>query len=417
MDYFSSPTELAEMLREKYPFIPFGNGRSYGDSALADQIAGTRQYAYFLDFDHATGTLHCQSGLLLSDILEVFIPQGWFLNTTPGTRYITVGGAIAADVHGKNHHSYGTFCKSVTQFNLMLPDQSIVSCSRTVNSALFHATCGGMGLTGVILDVKLQLKKINSTQIDQVTYKTRHLQDTISAFIEHKNQPYSVAWIDCTASRKNLGRSIITFGDHAASGKLTFSNKSKLSLPIDLPSLALNKYTLRAFNKAYYWLPQKGQSTQKTTINSFFYPLDSIDNWNRLYGKNGFLQYQFVLPLETSEAGLTDILGKIAESGKGSFLAVLKLLGPVNDNWLSFPQKGFTLALDFKVDSTIFTFLNKLDATVLNHGGRFYLAKDARLDASAFASGYPRLSDFRQLRQTYGMDKVFQSKQSFRLGL
>ena len=408
---------LSSKLSEKKEFIPYGNGRRYGDSALNNNIIHTKPYNYFLDFDEENGILHCQSGVLLSEILEVFVPKGWFLKVTPGTKLITVGGAIASDVHGKNHHVEGCFSNCTEEFTIMLPNGKIQTCSKTLNKELFKATCGGMGLTGVILDAKISLKKINSKYINQTTIKTKNLKETFEAFEQYSNQPYSVAWIDCLAKGKDIGKCLLMVGDFADNGDLSFKEKKKLTIPFNFPSFALNKLSVKAFNWLYYKKAPNGVSQQKVDIDTFFYPLDAINNWNRIYGKNGFTQYQFILPKDVSYDGLQEILSAISNSGKGSFLAVLKLYGKKNENYLSFPIEGYSLALDFKIEKGLFELLNKLDEIVLKYNGRIYLTKDVRVSKETFEKGYPQIDKFRVIRAKNGMDKKFQSLQSKRVGI
>ncbi|MEI6047769.1 MAG: FAD-binding oxidoreductase [Bacteroidota bacterium] len=414
---FKTPKELSHILEKNEKLIPYGNGRSYGDSALSDNLICVKQYNYFLGFDENNGILNCQAGVLFSEILDVFVPKGWFLLITPGTKYITVGGAIACDVHGKNHHVAGSFSDSVIEFTLMLPDGSTKSCSHEENSDLFKATCGGMGLTGIILDARIKLIPIKSSMINQVSIKTKNLKETFDAFNQFKDYPYSVAWIDCLAKSKNLGRCILTVGEFADDGNLAYSGSSKISVPFSFPSFVLNNLTVKIFNTLYYGKAKTGISKQKVSLDGFFYPLDAIDHWNRIYGNNGFTQYQFVLPLEKSFEGLSKILSQIANSGKGSFLAVLKLFGQGNSNWLSFPTEGYTLALDFKIESGLFELLNDLDKIVLEYGGRFYLTKDVRLSGKTFEAGYKDIDKFRKLRDKFNMSEKFNSLQSERIGI
>ncbi len=397
--------------------IPFGNGRSYGDSALSTHAVYMKSDHFFITFDQETGVLHCQSGVLLADILEYFVPRGWFLKITPGTKLITVGGAIASDVHGKNHHIEGCFSECVEAFNLMMADGNIQTCSKTENRELFLATCGGMGLTGVILDTKIQLKKINSQFIDQTTIKTNNLKETFEMFEKYKDHTYSVAWIDCLAKGKELGKCLLMVGDFRDDGKLDYKPKQKLTIPFNLPSFTLNKWTVKAFNWLYYKKVKEKISQQKVSIDSFFYPLDSIGRWNRIYGKGGFTQYQFILPLENSFQGLEEILTTISKSGKGSFLAVLKLYGKENENYLSFPKEGYSLALDFKIENGLFKLLDLLDEIVAKYGGKIYLAKDVRVKKEIFEQGYPKIEQFRAIRKKYQLDKKFNSLQSRRVGI
>ena len=404
---------LKEYIDTKSEFIPYGNGRSYGDSAIAPNILHTKSYDKFLSFNEKTGLLHVQSGVLLSDILESFVPRGWFLRVTPGTKLITVGGAIASDVHGKNHHIEGCFSECVREFELMLPNGEI----KTVRpkTKLFYATCGGMGLSGVILSAKISLKKINSQYIKQKTIKTKNLKETFEAFESHKDYPYSVAWIDCLASGSNIGKSLLMVGEFADDGDLDYRTKKRLNIPFNFPSFALNTLSVKAFNYLYYKKAPDGVSEQRVGIDSFFYPLDSIKNWNRIYGKNGFTQYQFILPKEKSYKGLEEILTKIANSGKGSFLAVLKLYGKANNNYLSFPMEGYSLALDFKIEKGIFELLDTLDDIVLKYGGRIYLTKDVRVSKEVFEAGYENIDTFREFRAKNNMDKKLNSLQSKRV--
>jgi len=408
---------LKQIIGDHDELIPYGCGRSYGDSALSSNIIQVKPHNFFLGFNDENGLLHIQAGVLLSEILNVFVPKGWFLKITPGTRLITVGGAIASDVHGKNHHIEGCFSECVEMFTLMLPDGEVVECSKTENKELFRSTCGGMGLTGVILSARIFLKKINSKHINRTTIKTANLRETFEAFEEHKNSKYSVAWIDCLAKEDGLGKSLLMVGDFCDDGLLDYSTSRNLNIPFNLPTFALNRLSVKAFNFLYYRRVRDKISTQKVNIDQFFYPLDAIGNWNRIYGKNGFTQYQFILPKKRSYEGLEEILRSISKSGKGSFLAVLKLYGQANDNYLSFPMEGYSLALDFKIEKGLFELLDRLDQIVLKYGGRIYLAKDARVSKKVFEQGYPQIDKFREVRKKYKMTEKFNSIQSRRVGI
>ena len=412
---FNTKDNLKNILKENSTLIPFGNGRSYGDSALAENIIYSKPYSYFLDFDEERGLLHCQSGVMLSEIIEAFVPRGWFLKVTPGTKLITIGGAIASDVHGKNHHVEGCFSSCVEEFTLILPNGEIKNVKK--DDELFLATCGGMGLTGVILDAKISLKKINSKYINQTTIKTKNLKETFEAFEKYSHMPYSVAWIDCLASGEDIGKCLLMVGDFADDGKLDFKEKKKINIPFNFPSFALNSLSVKAFNWLYYKKAPDGVSQQKVDIDTFFYPLDAINNWNRIYGKGGFTQYQFILPKEKSFDGLQEILKSISNSGKGSFLAVLKLYGKANENYLSFPMEGYSLALDFKIEPGIFELLDRLDEIVLEYSGRIYLTKDVRVSKETFEKGYPDIEKFRAFRKENGMIEKFESLQSKRVGI
>ena len=414
---FDKEKTLKKLINEHDDLIPCGNGRSYGDSALSTNIINVKPKNYFLDFDEESGLLHIQAGVLLSEILEIYVPRGWFLKVTPGTKLITVGGAIASDVHGKNHHVEGCFSECIQEFKMMLADGEVITCSKEATPELFKATCGGMGLTGVILSAKIHLKRINSQYIDQTTIKTKNLKETFEAFEKYSDMPYSVAWIDCLANGDEIGKCLLKVGDFRNDGKLDCKKKKQLSIPFNFPHVALNNWSVRAFNWLYYGKAKNGVSKQKVDIDTFFYPLDAIGHWNRIYGKNGFTQYQFILPKEVSYIGLEEILTVISNSGKGSFLAVLKLYGKANDNWLSFPMEGYSLALDFKIEKGLFDLLDKLDEIVVKYKGRIYLTKDVRVSKEIFEKGYPQIETFRQYRKENKMDSKFQSIQSKRIGI
>ncbi len=416
LKYFAKESECIGVTSDN-EYIPCGNFRSYGDCALSETMMSTLRYDKMLHFDEERAILHVQSGVILKDIVDCFVPRGYFLNVVPGTQLITVGGAIAADVHGKNHHVAGCFSEHVIELKLLLPNGKTVECSQKHNRELFLLTCGGMGLSGVILDAKIELKKINSKNIAQTTIKTSSLRETFDTFEKHKDKPYSVAWIDCLSSGDSLGRSLVMYGDFRDDGDLDYNPSKIKSIPFDFPGFALNKYSVKAFNELYYNGIKDKESEEIVSLEKFFFPLDSMYKWNRIYGKEGFLQYQIIFPLENSFVALQEILQKISNAGKGSFLAVLKLYGAENENYLSFPIEGYSLALDFKMEEGIFEFLNTLDDTVLKFKGRTYLAKDARVTKEVFEQGYSRLDIFKKERKKIENYNNLVSLQSKRLGL
>ncbi len=414
---FSTKESLKNIIDKKDNLIAYGNGRSYGDSAIGENIIDVRPKDYFIGFDKELGILDIEAGVLLSEILELFVPRGWFLKVTPGTKLITIGGAIASDIHGKNHHVEGCFSECVVEFNIMLANGEVVNCSKTKEPELFKATCGGMGLTGVILDAKIELKKINSQYIDQTTIKTKNLRETFEAFEEYSYLPYSVAWIDCLAKGDKIGKCLLMAGDFRDDGDLKYKKGIQLSIPFTFPSFALNNWTVRAFNWLYYGKSSAGVSKQRVGIDTFFYPLDAIGHWNRIYGKGGFTQYQLIFPKESSYEGLEEVLTAISNSGKGSFLAVLKLYGKANENYISFPIEGYSLALDFKLEKGLFELLDELDKIVVKYKGRIYLTKDVRVSKEIFEQGYPLIEEFRKFRRDNNMEQKFQSLQSKRVGI
>jgi FAD/FMN-containing dehydrogenase len=423
---FSSEKELKAILESTDEFITRGMGRCYGDSALNKTIVSTLKFNRIIDFNETNGTVSCEAGVTLDELLSIFIPRGWFLPITPGTKLITIGGAIASDVHGKNHHVGGSISNHIETIELMLSDKTIVSCSKENNSNLFWATCGGMGLTGVILSAKFKLKKIETSYITQESIKAKNLEDIMKHFEESKDYTYSVAWIDCLSKGNKLGRSILMRGEHATledlkntknkKNPLIVDHKTKLNIPLFFPNFSLNTLSVKAFNFLYYNKQLKGRQKCIIGYDKFFYPLDGIGNWNRIYGRRGFTQYQFVLPKEKSYEGLKKILTEISNSGSCSFLAVLKLFGK-QDDLISFPKEGYTLALDFPISPGVFELLNKLDQIVLENDGRLYLTKDVRMTEETFNKSYNRAEIFKRIKHQFDNKNKFQSLQSKRIGI
>ncbi len=414
----ASADAVSAAIRANASLIPRGNGRSYGDAAL--NLRATLSMLpcrRVLDFDAEAGRVTCEAGLLLSDLLDLIVPAGWFVPVTPGTKFVTIGGMVATDVHGKNHHRAGCFGNHVEALTIALADGSIVQCSATENADLLHATCGGMGLTGVILTVTFRLIPIRTVFIRQETRRAANLAEAMALFEAASGWTYSVAWIDCLAHGASLGRSLVYLGEHAEPGEapagLALPRHGTRRVPMDFPGFALNRWSVGAFNALYYRRGRPGQSI--VDYDRYFYPLDALLEWNRIYGRSGFVQYQCVIPKTASAAGMTALLDRIALAGTGSFLAVLKLFGP-QDGLLSFPMEGYTLALDFRATTATFGLLLELDAIVADHGGRLYLAKDARTGAGMLRRFYPQLGEFQALRRRFDPDGRFSSLQSERLG-
>lgn len=396
------------------PVIPRGLGRSYGDSSLARRVIDTTALDRFLSFED--GWLRCEAGVSLGEVLRVFVPRGWFLPVTPGTRHVTVGGAIASDVHGKNHHLDGSFSDHVEEFDLMVASGDVLTVSRTRHADLFHATCGGMGLTGIITTATFRLKPISSGLIDETVVKAPSLDAVLAGLRGADTSTYSVAWVDCVARGPRFGRSLLMTGEHATTGGLHHHPRRALPAPPDLvPSFALNKTSVGIFNELYYRRFRSDRIARQVPYPAFFHPLDTIPKWNRLYGRKGFLQYQFLLPAESGTEPLTTALKLIADSGSASPLAVLKIFGPGNNNMLSFPNAGFTLATDLHASTTGFEVADRLDQLVTHHGGRLYLTKDSRMSPATFRATYPRVGEFEAARARYGATGVFESDQSRRL--
>ena len=419
-----SQADVLATVAAETSLIARGNGRAYGDAAL--NPAATLDLCRddrFITFDEASGVLTAAAGALLADILDCLVPRGWFPPVTPGTKFVTLGGMLAADVHGKNHHKAGTIGDHVESLDLALADGRVVRCSREDNAPLFAATLGGMGLTGVILGAQLKLQRIESAYVRQETLRARDLDAIMDLFEASRDWTYTVAWIDCLARGRDLGRALLYRGEHARNDELparrraapfTLPVRRTRRMPVDFPAVMLNRWTVAAFNRFFYRASRPG--TAIVDYDRFFYPLDTIHEWNRMYGSGGFVQYQCVLPKAASRAGLSALLDRIAAAGAGSFLSVLKLLGP-GRGMLSFPMEGYTLALDFRADPANLALLTELDAIVAAHGGRVYLAKDARIAANDFRQSYAGLNDFAAVRNAVDPERKFASLQSRRLGL
>ncbi|HNZ47748.1 MAG TPA: FAD-binding oxidoreductase [Candidatus Hydrogenedentes bacterium] len=422
-------SELKNFLEESgdMSFIARGLGRSYGDTAVnsAGLALDMSRMNRMLYFDEEHGILECEGGVTLAEILDAFVSRGWFLPVTPGTKFVTVGGAIANDVHGKNHHVDGTFCQFVDSFDLWVPSKGVLTCSASENSDLFWATAGGVGLTGVILKVRLQLRAVETAYVKVDYRRCAHLDDVLEKMAAtDQDYLYSVAWIDCLARRQQLGRSVLMQGAHARLRDLPvrlernpfrLPKKAPLAVPVDFPGFVLNNWSIKAFNTLFYLL---NRDKEQAIINydKYFYPLDGIHDWNRMYGRRGFIQYQAAFPYE-GRTGLVKMLELLSEKKRASFLAVLKCFGASNPGLLSYPMPGYTLALDIPCKKGIEDFTKELDRILLDHGGRLYLAKDAVTDAATFASMYPALERFRSLRRELDPQQLLSSDQAKRLHL
>ncbi|MEO8198933.1 MAG: FAD-binding oxidoreductase [Gemmatimonadota bacterium] len=410
--------------------IARGLGRSYGDAAINE--AGVtlllERFNRFLSFDSATGMVRCEAGVTIADLLTHFLPRGFFPPVTPGTRFVTLGGALAADVHGKNHHKDGSFSRHVEEFNLLTAEGGILRCSRQENADVFWATMGGMGLTGIVTEISFRMKRVESAYVS-VDYDQAPNLDAALALFENSDQGYthSVAWIDCLARGRNLGRSVLMRGNWATPSKLHRRQAENphalppargLGVPFDAPRFLLNPASVRLFNSAFYHR-HRTRHDVVVPYEPFFYPLDKIRHWNRLYGNRGFLQYQCVLPLGSSRDGMIRMLELLSSEGHASFLAVLKRFGETEgEQLLSFPRPGYTLAVDLpRNGERQDRLLKELDQVVLKAGGRVYLAKDARLSSESFQAMYPELPRWLAIKRRVDPNRRFTSSLSRRLGL
>ncbi|MFO1423563.1 MAG: FAD-binding oxidoreductase [Candidatus Competibacteraceae bacterium] len=379
--------------------LPFGNGRSYGDVCLNNDgaLLLTRGLDRFIAFDSATGILRAEAGVLLSEILALIVPQGWFLPVTPGTQFVTLGGAIANDVHGKNHHLAGSFGGHVRAFELLRSDGRRLVCTPKRNADWFRATVGGLGLTGLIVWVEIQLQRIANPWIVVENRRFASLDEFLALNAEYEARyPYTVSWIDCAATGRALGRGIYMAGMHAPPGLMKSPPPERRALTVLFapPVSLVNNLSVRGFNRLYYHLPRPARGL--TPYPPFFYPLDNLLEWNRLYGRRGFFQYQCVMPPAVAREALRDILARIAASGQGSMLAVLKRFGDQGSGGLlSFPRPGFTLALDFpNLGRRTLDLLESLDEMTRQAGGAVYPAKDARMSGDSFRRYFPQWVEF-----------------------
>ncbi len=397
--------EIPDLSSLEEPVLPYAYGRSYGDSCLNEGgiALDVSHLTRFISFDEETGLLRCEAGVSLAQILELMVPRGWFLPVTPGTKFVSVGGAIANDVHGKNHHVAGTFGCHVTRFELLRSSGERLICSPTENVELFRATIGGLGLTGMILWAEFRLKPITNPFIAMERIRYSSLKEFMEiSDASDQDYEYTVAWVDCLASGQQIGRGLFMRGNHETSAAYIGKKAPKkltLAVPLDFPSFVLNTLTVKAFNTAYYHA-QLARSIRKVVpYDPFFYPLDSIHEWNRMYGKRGFMQYQCVVPFENGYEVMLDILRRISHSGEGSFLAVLKKFGDVpSPGLLSFPKPGLTLALDFSNNGQkSLQLFEELDKVVRESGGSVYPAKDARMTAESFQAYFPQWHEFEPL--------------------
>ena len=407
--------------------IPRGLGRSYNNAAQCAQglVLSTSRLNRILSLDKETGVAVCEAGVSLEQLMVAGLPHGWFVPVSPGTRQVTIGGAIAADVHGKNHHIAGSFAAHVRSLDLVLPGGDL----RTVTprDELFWVTAGGMGLTGFIVRATVQLKQVRTSRVKVDTVRTADIDETMAVLVEHdRKYGYTVAWSDSLARGRGLGRSIITSGDFAEPGDLTgkesddpfaFDPRARLGAPPAFPPGLINRYTVRFANEVWYRRAPRLRGGELQTIGQFFHPLDGIRNWNRVYGPGGFRQYQYVVPFDAQDA-VRQSFELVSSHPAPSFVTVLKRFGAADPGLLSFPAPGWTLALDFPARTPgLGPVLDELDRLVLRHGGRVYLAKDSRVPAAVLAEMYPRLPEFRKLRAELDPAGVLASDLSRRLGL
>jgi FAD/FMN-containing dehydrogenase len=381
--------------------LAYGMGRSYGDSCLNEGgiLLDTTGLDRFIQFDPFEGIIECEAGVSLARILEIVVPHGWFLPVVPGTRFVTVGGAIANDIHGKNHHRAGTFGMHVSSLELLRSDGSRSICSRDKNLPLFQATIGGLGLTGLITRAELRLHKIANPFIAMERVKFSNLEEFLQLSEESDSDfEYTVAWVDCSASGSTIGRGLFTRGNHAAPifGPIKWKkSKPRLSVPFNMPGFMVNRLTIKSFNTLYYHRQVRKVKRATVSYEPFFFPLDSVSHWNRIYGKHGFFQYQCVLPARDVDP-VRELISRVSRSGIGSFLAVLKVYGDgESPGLLSFPRSGMTLAVDLRNrGNDSLKLLEELDEITFQARGALYPAKDARMSGQCFRKSFPKHKEF-----------------------
>lgn len=414
--------------QQERKLLAHGMGRSYGDAALnSDQdLLDCTSYRYIQRFNPHDGTLICEAGVTVKAIAAFIVKYGWFLPVTPGTREVTVGGCIACDVHGKNHQVAGSFSNHLDWIELMTADGCITRCSRDENSDLFHATAGGLGLTGIILRAQIRLKSIPSAYLESNTTITHHLQQTMEAIAQNDSKyPYSVAWIDGTADKEMIGRGVVFSGRFAETDQLpkskrknpfSFERKREVDISFSTPVSLVNRLTQNVFNRLYSLKEAVNARKKLEHYKDYFYPLDSIGHWNRLYGRKGLVQYQCVIPDESAEDVINSIFSACRDYSRPPSLAVLKRFGEGNP-YLSFPRPGWTLALDFPASRSIRRVTRSIDQLLVDVGGRVYLGKDALLDAATFRLMYPEFEDWLKVKNTVDPAWLFQSDLARRLKL
>jgi len=410
-----SVNQIQSFIKKNNEIISSGLLRSYGDCALNNNLLSSKSLNRILEFNPNQKKITCESGVSFKDLINFLADYNLTIPVTPGTKFITIGGAIASDIHGKNHHLQGTFGSWVESLRIVDANGEIINCSNSENPDLFKATVSGMGLTGFILDATIKLIDLNSALIEQKTIKAKDLTHLFELFEEFQSKQFSVSWIDTNSNKRKIGRGVLFLGKSIKSNTKLELNEPKINLPFYLPNKTLNKFTVGLLNNTYYFMNKSGVKT--VHFDKFFYPLDIIQNWNRGYGKNGFFQYQFVVPKEFSFVAINRVLNKMQEYGISSFLTVLKLMGPNNDFLLSFPMEGYTLAMDITLSRKSLELAKELDKIILNSNGRIYLTKDARMSKDIFWKTYQNIHKFLEIKFKYDPNNKFQSLQSKRLGI
>jgi decaprenylphospho-beta-D-ribofuranose 2-oxidase len=397
-------------------FICRGLGRSYGDSSINDKIFDLSNLQKKFQLFEKKKEIKCTSNFSIKELLSILLKKNFFLKVTPGSQYVTIGGAIASDVHGKNHHIDGSFCDYVNEIEVLLANGKIIKCSKTINKKLFISTCGGMGLTGIILSAKIQLLKIPSNFIKETIVKSNSLKETMNYFKNFNHKKYIVSWIDSSAKKHKLGRGLIYIGEHIKQPNKNFSKYRSFNLPFEFPNFFLNNFFLKILNKIFFLKNLKFKK-RIVEIKKYFYPLDNINNWNKIYGKSGFVQIQILISDNNLIKNLLKILLFFQKKNQVSFVTTLKKLGKKNENLLSFPDEGYTITFDIKNNKNLKTFYSGLEKILIKMNAKIYLTKDTLMSKNYFEKTYSNKNKFIKYKKIYDPKCKFSSYQSSRLGI
>ena len=397
-------------------FICRGLGRSYGDSSINSKIINLTNIKKKFQISKKKKEITCTSNFSIKELLPILLKENFFLKVTSGTQYVTVGGAIASDIHGKNHHKDGSFCDHINEIEVLLANGKIIKCSKNKNRKLFISTCGGMGLTGIILSAKIRLLEIPSSFIKETTIKSNSLKKTLSYFKKYNHKKYIVSWIDTNAKNNNLGRGIIYIGEHTKKTNNNSSKYSSFKIPFNFPNFLLNNFFLKLLSKIFFLKSLKFKE-QIVEVKKYFYPLDNIEDWNKVYGKNGFVQIQILVSNKNLVKNLKKIILFFQERNQISFVSTLKKMGKKNKNLLSFPGEGFTITFDIKNNTNLRTFYDELEVVLIKMNAKIYLTKDSLMTKKYFKKTYLNRKKFLQYKKLYDPNFKFISYQSKRLGI
>ncbi len=405
--------DIKTLLSKNTKLISSGGFRSYGDSAINEVIINSKYFNKIISFDQQNGILYAEAGITINEMIKFLIPKGWFLKVTPGTKFATLGGCIASDVHGKEHHKEGCFSENLTKIKLLVNKEEVIEFDKNSHPDLFQATCGGMGLTGFIVSAEIKCKKILSSNIIYKKKINFNIDEVFECFEKYMESNYSVAWLDTKKSKNNY-KSIFIHGDFSNESKLKVQNISRKKIPLNIK--IINNLSIKIFNFLYFFWNSLNKKVGQINYESFFYPLDKFENWYQLYGKNGFLQYQFIIPKENAKEAILKVLDYLNSIDCLSSLAVLKLHGNKNTNYISFPISGYSLAMDFPYNKKINLVFTELDKIILKFNGRVYLTKDTRLSSFYFSKFYNKFEEVKKVRKKYNIFN-FSSDQSKRIGI